>query len=100
MPLLRIPLLYLLIGNSDYLVHLYVCEWFSCVDFLIPVQVRMRKKRRRLSLEIFGESFRDGSRRVLGAGARRLLRANDTCERLDVITSGIFHRGEDSSSEI
>ena len=60
----------------------------------------MRKKRRRLSLEIFGESFRDGSRRVLGAGARRLLRADDTCERLDVITSGIFHRGEDSSSEI
>ena len=48
----------------------------------------MRKKRRRLSLEIFGESFRDGSRRVLGAGARRLLRANDTCERLDVITIG------------
>ena len=35
MPLLRIPLLYLLIGNSDYLVHLYVCEWFSCVDMLI-----------------------------------------------------------------
>ena len=60
----------------------------------------MRKKRRRLSLEIFGESFRDGSRRVLAAGARRLLRADDTCERLDVITSGIFHRGEDSSSEI